>query len=698
MAIHQSPDPSPHADASGVPDLSQLGAILRERGWIVGVCATAGLLAAGIHTKRMPVAFEAASVLQWEPHSRVLGFDAENAGNSSSEPGLQTILEAFRSRALLERTATDLKLYEDRSFCPVQITLQQAQNILSGCLEVKQRRGTQLIDITARHADAGVAQKLANGVAKSFIQLQLDLRSSGARSVMEFLLTEAERLKKRLQKSEEALQTYKETNEAASLEDRQDTVTTTLKVQGNNLAEARGARIRLESDVADMQRFQGKPEELLAIASIAQHPSIVALRSQIQELEGRISTLRLVYTAKHPKMIQAHTQLRSTEDSLRKTVLEIPETLKTDLERALGTERNFEAALKEQEKQALALNRQSINFKVLARDVDTDRALYESILRKLKETDVARGVQLSDLRIFESASLPGAPAPRPTMKFLALGFFAGLMVGSATVLGSCLMEGAWRSAEEIEAATGLPVLSTVPRLEGRGAAFSVLQGMSDPSQPVLEAFRSLRTSLHLSARKRGKNCFLFTSALPDDGKSFCSIGYAVTLARQGVRTLLVDADLRSPSLEMTIFGSKDRRGLADVLDGSTRLSHAIVQTSSDGLDLLPAGKVLLNASELLTRKGIRTILNTARERYDCIVIDSAPVQSVSDAMLLAEAVDTVCLVVRYATTPRKAAMRAIHLFQDRGTPVEGIVFNGANPTSVYGDYASREPALRTAGQ
>lgn len=697
MPTPQTSDAAPQADASGVPDLSQIGVILKERGWIVGVCATAGLLAAGIHTKRMPVTFESVSVLQWEPHSRVLGFDAENAGTSASEPSLQTILEAFRSRALLERTATDLKLYEDRTFSPVQITLQQAQNSLSACLDVRQRRGTQLIDITARHADATVAQKLANGVAKSFIQLQLDLRSSGARSVMEFLLTEAERLKKRLQKSEEALQAYKETNEAASLEDRQDTVTTTLKVQGNNLAEARGVRIRLESDVADMQRFQGKTDELLSIVSIAQHPTIVTLRSQIKEIQSRLSTLRLVYTDKHPKMIQATTQLRDAETSLKNAVLEIPETLKADLERAQGTERNFETALKEQEKQALALNRQSISFKVLARDVDTDRALYESILRKLKETDVARGVQLSDLRLFESAALPGAPAPRPTLKFLALGFFAGLIVGSATVLGSCLMEGAWRTAEEVEGATGLPVLSTVPRLEGRGAAFSILQGMSDPSQPVLEAFRSLRTSLHLSARKRGKNCFLFTSALPNDGKSFCSIGYAVTLARQGVRTLLIDADLRSPSLETTIFGTRNLRGLADVLDGSTRLTHAIVPTSSEGLDLLPAGKILLNASELLTRKGIRSILSAARERYDCIVIDSAPVHSVSDAMLLAEAVDTVCLVVRYATTPRKAALRAIHLFQDHGTPVEGIVFNGANPTSVYGYYSNREPALRTAG-
>ncbi len=683
VSTHSSPN---------VPDFNQVALVLKEQGWFVGVCAMAGLLTGGVYLQKMPLVHESTAVLQLEPRGRVLGFEPENTQSPSSEPGLQTILEAFRSRALMERATTDLKLTEDPNFSATPLAAEQAQARLAGCLEVRQRRGTQLIDITARHPGAAVSQQLANGVAHAFIQLQLDQRSSGARSVLEFLVAEADRLKKRLQKSEEALQTYKETSQAASLEDRQDTVITSLKVQGNNLAEARGARIRLESDVADMARFEGLPEELMRILSVAQHPSILSTRAQIAELQSRISTLRLRYTDKHPRLIQASTQLRDAESSLRKAVLQIPTTLRADLERAIATEHNFEIALKDQEKQALALNRQSITYKVLARDVDTDRALYESILRKLKETDVASGVQLSDLRIFETAPLPNAPAKKSVLKFLGLGLFAGVFIGSATVLASCMMEGAWRTPEEIEAETGLPVLSTVPRLSGRESSSNILKSLSDPTQSVLEAFRSLRTSLHLSARKRGKNCFLFTSALPDDGKSFCAIGYALTLANQGVKTLLIDADMRSPSLEKTMLGSSDLPGLVDLLEGSVQLSKAITPTRTPGLHLLPAGKVLQNASELLTRKGIHAILSAAREQYDCIVMDSAPVHSVSDAMLRAEAVDSVCLVVRYAATPRKSAMRAIHLFEEHCTPIEGIVFNGANPNSVYGHYAECKPA------
>lgn len=677
------------------PDLQQLSLILRERGWLIAACASVGILTGAIHSKRLPLTYESLSVLQLEPRGRVLGFESDNTAPSGNDAGLQTILETFKSRALLDRVQRELDLTDNPYFSSTPLTPDQAQNVIRGCLEVRQRRGTQLIDITVRHQNAEVAKSLANGVAQAFIQLQLDQRSSGARSVLEFLMAEADRLKKRLKKSEEALQVYKETNQATSLEDRQDTVITSLKMQGSNLATARSNRIRIETDVADMERFDGDTEALLRVASVAQQPRIVSTRAKIADLESQLSTLRLRYTDKHPKVVQALTQLRESEGSLQKLVLQSPSTLRADLERAIATEANFENALKEQEKQALNLNRQSIDYKVLARDVDTDRAVYESILRKLKETDVARGVQLSDLRIFESATLSNSPTRTSIWKFLTIGAFAGMVAGSGAVLGGCLIETSWRTAEEIENATGLAVLSTVPRLSKSAKGRDILARLSDPSDPILEAFRSLRTSLHLSARKQGKHCFLFAGAQANDGKSFCSIGYALTLSRQGVRTLLIDADLRSPSLESTLFKTKNLPGLTEILEGRMKLSDAIVPTSIPGLDFLPAGRLLPDASELLTRKGIHATLEDARQRYDCLVLDSAPVQSVSDSLLIAEAVDSVLLVVRYACTPKKAAMRAIQLFEDQGTPVEGIVLNSANPTSMYNYYSPERSKSKT---
>jgi capsular exopolysaccharide synthesis family protein len=373
---------------------------------------------------------------------------------------------------------------------------------------------------------------------------------------------------------------------------------------------------------------------------------------------------------------------------LRRSALQIPTLIRAELERAKSTERNFETAFRDQEQQALELNRQSIDFKVLSRDVETDRALYDSILRRLKETDIAKGVQLGDLTVFESAPLPTAPAQRKALQFLGLGLFAGFLTGIGAVIATFLLDNTWRSAEEVEISTGLPVLATLPRQPRMGPMHFLPAALQDPTLPLLEAFRSLRTSLHLSARKQGKRCFLFTSALPADGKSFCAIGYAITLANQGVKTLLIDADMRAPSISKTLLGTDPHSGLAEVLEGKIPLLQAVLTSAVPGLEILGAGSPVTHASELLTRTGIHSTLRCASEAYDCIVVDSAPVQSVSDAILLAEAVDSVCMVVRYGKTPRKDALRALHILQEHGAPLEGIVFNGSHMNRMY-DYYNR---------
>jgi capsular exopolysaccharide synthesis family protein len=368
-------------------------------------------------------------------------------------------------------------------------------------------------------------------------------------------------------------------------------------------------------------------------------------------------------------------------------VLQIPSLVRGELERARSTERNFETAFRDQEQQALELNRQSIDFKVLSRDVETDRALYDSILRRLKETDIAKGVQLGDLSLFESAPLPAAPAQRKALQFIGMGIFAGLITGIGTIIATFLLDSTWRSAEDVEISTGLPVLATLPQHSRRRATQSLPSMLQDPTEPLLEAFRSLRTSLHLSARKQGKKCFLFTSALPGDGKSLSAMGYAITLANQGVKTLLIDADMRAPSIEKTFLGPEERPGLAEVLESQMTLGDAVQPTAVPGLDILSAGCPLTHALELLTRTGIHSTLRNAAAAYECIIVDSAPVQSVSDAILLAEAVDCVCVVVRYGKTPRKDALRALHLLQEHGAPLAGIVFNGAHIRRMYDYYA-----------
>ncbi len=660
------------------PDTKQLLLLLRERLWIVCICCLSGCIASIAYLQNAPKLYRTSSVVKLEPRPHLAGLESDPGPRGGADSSAATLVESFYSRLMADTAMQHMSLEGDPSFAQQPLSPDQSRQLLRSSIALTPRKATAFLDVHAQHTNPAMAQRLANGTAEAFLRLELDQRTLGARNLLEFLTTEGQRLKDRLQKSENALQLYKETTRATSLEDRQDTVTAALKTQANNLADARTTRIRLDGDVANMERFANNPQALLTLQSIAQHPTIVTTRAQITELESAVSTLRIRYTDQHPKLVQALSQLEDARLALEREVLDVQSVLRSDLERARSNERNFEEALKEQERQALLLNRQSIEYKVLARDVETDRALYEAALRRVKETDIAKGLQLGDLTIFERAPLPSAPSTPQPLRVLALGIAAGLIVGLGIVMAGALMDQTWRSSDQLEEATGMPLLAIIPSQPKRLRSSAGLPVFHNSFPPLLAGFRALRTALHLTARRHGKTSFLFTSACAGDGKSFCAMGYAMTLAQQGIKTLLIDADICSPSLESALLGTASLSGLAQILEGTDRLESAVVRTSIHHLDLLPAGRRMTEASELLADSSVHNLLCAAKAQYECIVIDSPPVQSAGDSVILAECVDSICLIVRYAETTQKQVSRALRLLNQQESKIEGVVFNAAN--------------------
>jgi capsular exopolysaccharide synthesis family protein len=669
------------------PDTKQLLLLVRERLWIICLCCVSGCIASIAYLQNAPKLFRTASVVKLEPRMHLAGLETDPGPRGGGDLGAATLVESFYSRLMADTALLHMNLQGDPAFAPQPLSPEQSRQLFRSALTLSPRKGTAFLDIRAQHTNPVMAQKLANGTAEAFLRLELEQRTLGARNLLEFLTSEGERLKARLQKSEDALQLYKETNRATSLEDRQDTVTAALKTQGNNLAEARATRIRLDGDVANMERLANNPQALLTLQSIAQHPTIVSTRSQITELESAVSTLRIRYTDRHPKLVQALSQLEDARAALEREVLEIQSVLRSDLERARANERNFEGALKEQETQALALNRQSIEYKVLARDVETDRAMYEAVLRRVKETDIAKGLQLGDLTIFERAPLPFETSGPQTLRILALGIAAGLISGLGIVMAGALMDKTWRSSDQLEKAIGIPLLAIIPSQPRRLRSHAGLPAFHSSFPQLLGGFRVLRAALHLGARRHGKTSFLFTSACAGDGKSFCAMGYAMTVAQQGLKTLLIDADLQSATLEKALLGSANLNGLAQVLEGTSSLESMIVTTSIPHVDLLPAGRQMTEAPEFFSESAIDELLRSAKQKYDCIVIDSPPIQGAGDALILAESVDSICLIVRYAKTEQNQALKALRLLGEHESKIEGVIFNAAN-ISLLPEYPS----------
>jgi capsular exopolysaccharide synthesis family protein len=343
-------------------------------------------------------------------------------------------------------------------------------------------------------------------------------------------------------------------------------------------------------------------------------------------------------------------------------------------EAAKTTEAKLTGALQEQEQAALELNKIAVPYNALVREVETDRALYESVLTRMKVTNVAKGIWENNIRVVETPFVAIKPAKPAKLKILVLALLGGFVLGCGLVVGTDMADTSIRSVDQAEKISGLRALTSVPESKRKNIdKESVLT--SDPASYEAEAFRSLRTAMSFLGPEEDRKTVLFTSANPLEGKSYCSLNYGVALAQAGLRTLLIDADLRRPNLSKLVLARTKARGLSDCLTRSATVGDCCKPTSIQNLFILPAGERASRPAELLASSDFVGVLKEALLHFDRIVLDSAPINAVSDTQLIAKGVQSVCFVVRAGKTPGRAIVRACSLLAQAGSCPDGIVFN-----------------------
>ncbi len=333
-------------------------------------------------------------------------------------------------------------------------------------------------------------------------------------------------------------------------------------------------------------------------------------------------------------------------------------------------------------------NRKLIQYRLLKRNADLDQEMYQVLLKKLKEADLSSGLADSGVRVLEAAKLPHTPISPHVARNL----------GVATVLGLCLALGfAWaaesfdrslRSPEEIGRRIGLPTLAVVGRFDAPDALR--LPGAATAGSLAAETFRSLRTNVRFSHVDRPRRAVLVTSTGPEEGKSTVLSNLALSFAQSGRRTLLVDTDLRRPSLHR-LFQVSNARGLADVLAGDAALSETVQPTAVEGLDVLPSGTLPANPAELIESTRLQQQLAELRERYEYVLLDSPPAGGLIDASLLSTLADGVLFVVEAGRYDEKSVRATLRQLERAGAKVYGVVLNKAQRdarTALYGYYAS----------
>src|SRR5437867_5891684 len=416
-------------------------------------------------------------------------------------------------------------------------------------------------------------------------------------------------------------------------------------------------------------------------------------------------------------MMAARAALAEAKQKLRQAAMAQPPILRNAIEQTKATEASLQGVVQDQQGVAVALNRAAIGYQELARQAETDRALYESVLRQIKDTSLTKDVKTNAVSVIEHSSISHSPvSPNPT-KAITLGLLGGLVAGLAFVLGADMLDRSVKTVDQAEATLGLPVFAAVPETTEEGAVPRLRRrsrplGSSNyrvvveiPESPAAEAVRNLRAALSLLCPEVERKVSLFTSALPNEGKSFTSANYSLALAQQGYHVLLIDGDLRRPNMHRIFHFPESMKknnstegdgapGVMDCLLGEADLASAAhpipageidivtdkvaiagkILTSTGGqLSVLAGGRRAPNPAEILAGPFFGQLVAEAAKLFDRVVIDSAPVLAVSDTLLMTSYAQTVCIVLQAAKTPRQVVRRAISLLAKSGIRPAGLV-------------------------
>lgn len=554
-------------------------------------------------------------------------------------------------------------------------------NAVASQVKISLRKSTRLIDIVAEASNPKKAQALASEVLKQFFILQGHDQSDVSKDAYTFLKAQSEELRKKVTDSDTKLAEYRQQSKAVSLDKDQNIVSDRVKVLSSKVTSANSERASLESDLAALKNIPANDVEgMLKLRAVATLPDVEALRSAVVSKEGAFAAIKERYKWKHPKYLAAESELNEVRGKLKTAVASAGDTLRQQYRTFAETEERLGKMLKAAEEEAIAFDKIAFPYNALKREADTDREMYQSILTRLKETDITSSLTKTPYRVVEEPLINPNPVRPNRNKTLATAGFLGLFLGLGLILLFDYLDSSIRTVDEAEKILELGVLSAVPD----GDASKIPKGgtvmTDDANSSQAEAYRTLRASLSLLGDESQRRVILVTSAVPAEGKTFTAANLSAAFATQGLNTLLIDADLRRPALSATMLERDVRqdeefRGLTDVLSGLCSPEQAIRATGIQNLSLLPSGRRAPNPAELLAQGGVEKLIAQLSENYDRIIFDSAPVNAVSDTLSIAPLAHAVCLVLRFGKTPRRAILRALGLLRKSNARMAGVVMN-----------------------
>jgi len=578
---------------------------------------------------------------------------------------------------------------------------QRTTNMLDrfkGNLKVALRPNTRIIDVRYRSPDKDLAARVVNALIHTYIEQNFKTRFESTMEASNWLSKQLVDLQMKVETSQEKLVTYQKEHEILGMDEKTNIITSKLDELNKELTMAESERMEKQAVYEMVQSADADTAAAAAInanggsqATSSSSSLLEKLREQQADLNIQVAQLSTQFGPSYPKVAQLNSQLKEVNSQIEAEIKKVVFRVRSEYMAALQRENMLRDTFEKQKQEANKLNESAIEYSLLKRDVESYRTLYEGLLEKLKEAGVTAGLRSNNIRPVDLARVPPYPTepnvPRNLGFALALGLTTG--IGLAFLLEG--MDNTVRTPEQATLISALPSLGMIPmgsktlaeppskQLAVAASKEAVeLVTQTRPQSQMAESYRALRTSLLLSSLGSPPKIILITSALPQEGKSTTCINTSIVLAQKGTRVLLVDADLRRPSIHKTL-GMGPRTGLSNVLTGSASLQQAIVRSSIlPSLYILPAGTPPPNPAELLASSNMKDVLAELREEYDHIVVDSPPTLSVTDAVVMSTRADAVILVIRCGQTTKQALRRSRDLLLQVNARVCGVLLNAVD--------------------
>ncbi|WP_415231757.1 GumC family protein [Psychromonas sp.] len=701
------------ASPEALIDLKFYMRIISKGKWKIIAFAIFITLLVTVYVFYLPPIYRATSTLLIKTdQENTVSIDSVISLDTSRKDYFLTQFAILQSRTVTEQVIDELKLELDPEFLPAEknnIIVTQVKNYIKSVipenllpkreedvidlrskkvaliknfqenLSITPIRNTQLVNISYDAKDSALAALIANTVGDVYIRQEMQAQMDITQKAVDWLKLRLEQLRINLEVSVTKLQDYRVQENLIDIESKG-----VKSIESGELAtltagylNAKKARFEAETIYLFVNNVKNNAS-LLSLKEISDHPLIKDIKAVEIKSEQKVSELSFRYGNKHPKSIAAKAELAAVRKNLRNRVNKLVQGIGEELTAAKDNERRFEEELESAKVSFQGVTNKEEEYLRIKREVEANRKLYGTFLARYKEMESTTNLEVIQARIIDFAEIPASPERPKKALIVLITFIISVIFASILTFLFDSLNDTFRTASEIETKLNKRLLGLLPMIKTKGKRpLPSHVYFDDNYKGFSEAVRSLRTALVLSHFDDNSSVFLITSSIPNEGKTITAINIAYAMT-QMKKTLLIEADMRRPSFTKIFNLPPYQEGLSNVISGTEKLDNVIIHDQKSGIDILSAGFIPPNPLELLSSQRFTDMLTALKEKYECIIIDSAPTQAVSDSLVLAQKADSVIYVVRSEMTKQAVVKKGIARLLEVGAKIDGVVLNQVN--------------------